>query len=71
MKFIVVEIQTNSDGTVGNLITAYDNRNEAEQKYHLVLSAAAVSLLPSHAAVLMTSDGQPLEYKCYHHEIEE
>lgn len=37
MKYIVVELQTNNDGTVGNLVDAYDNRDQAESKFHLVL----------------------------------
>lgn len=73
MNYLVIEIQTNANGTIGNLVNAYTDRNQAEQKYHLVLSSAAVSALPAHAAVLMTSEGQLLERKCYHHgtELEE
>lgn len=67
MNYIVIEIQTNSDGTVGNLVSSYTDRNQAEQKYHLVLSSAAVSQLPTHAAALLTNDGRQLEYRCYHH----
>lgn len=71
MTYIVLELQTNTDGTVGNLVYAYTNRNEAEQKYHLVLSAAAVSQLPAHAAVLLTGDGRTLASQCYRHEESE
>ena len=69
--YIVIELQTDVNGTVGNLVYSYNNRNEAEQKYHLVLASAAVSQLPSYACALMTSEGQLLERKCYHHTIEE
>ena len=65
MKFLVVEIQTNADGTVGNLVYAYDELNQAESKYHAVLSAAALSELPMHAAVLLRSDGAALASKFY------
>lgn len=68
MTYIVIELQTNADGTVGNLVYAYTDRNEAEQKYHLVLSSAAVSQLPAHAAVLLTGDGRTLASQCYRHE---
>lgn len=68
MTYIVIELQTNSDGTVGNLVYAFTNRNEAEQKYHLVLASAAVSQLPSHAAVLLTNDGRTIASQCYRHE---
>lgn len=71
MTYIVIELQTNADGTVGNLVYAYTDRNEAEQKYHLVLSAAAVSQLPAHAAVLLTSDGRAIASQCYRHEESE
>lgn len=68
MTFIVIELQTNTDQTVSNLVYAYTDRNEAEQKYHLVLSSAAVSALPAHAAVLLTGDGRTLASQCYRHE---
>lgn len=69
MKFIVIELQTNTDGAVGNLVYSYDTRAEAESKYHAVLSAAAVSAVPIHAAVLMDSTGFFLERKAYKHEV--
>ena len=68
MKYIVIEVQTNIDGTVGNLVYSYDNRNEAESKYHAVLAAAAVSALPMHTCVLFQSDGILLARQCYVHE---
>ena len=67
MKYVVIELQTNSDGTVGNLVTAHDTRNAAESAYHSVLAAAAISALPKHAAVLLTSDGTLLDSRCYEH----
>ena len=71
MAYIVVELQTNSDGTVENLVYSYTERNEAEQKYHLILASAAVSALPAHAAVLLTGDGRMLASQCYRHEESE
>lgn len=71
MTYIVIELQTNASGVVGNLAYSYTNRNEAEQKYHLILAAAAVSQLPAHAAVLITGDGRTLASQCYRHEEEE
>ena len=65
--FIVLEIQTNADGTVGTLINAYSDQNQAESKYHLVLSSAAVSALPVHACSLFTSEGFELMHACYKH----
>jgi len=68
MKYLVIEIQTNTDGTVGNLVFAYDDRNQAESKYHAVLSAAAISALPMHTCVLFQSDGVLLARQSYMHE---
>lgn len=67
MTYIVIELQTNTDGTVGNLVYAYTDRYQAEQKYHLVLAAAAVSALPVHAAVLLTGDGRLVASMAYRH----
>ncbi len=71
IKYVVIEIQTNADDTVGTLVNTYDNRNEAESAYHRVLSAAAVSLLPVHAAILATTDGGVLESRNYIHDEQE
>jgi hypothetical protein len=70
MKYLVIEIQTNADGTVGNLVFAYDDRNQAESKYHAVLAAAAISELPMHTCDLIQADGILLARQCYVHEQE-
>ena len=67
MKYLVIEIQTNTDGTVGTLVYSYDNHNEAESKYHAVLSAAAISEVTIHACSLLASDGRLLNRGCYEH----
>ena len=71
VKYIVLELQTNADGSVGTLISSYDEQPQAESKYHSVLAAAAVSAIPCHACVLMTSEGQQLESKTYKREAGE
>ena len=43
MKYLVIELQTDAEGHVGNIITAHDDKLAAEAKYHTVLAAAAVS----------------------------
>lgn len=70
MTFLVIEIQTNADGAVGNFVWSYAERSLAEQKYHTVLAAAAVSALPSHAAVMLTNEGKMVDHAVYHHEVE-
>ena len=65
--YIVLEIQKNANGQVGTLVTSYEDRNQAEQKYHLVLSSAAVSDLPVHSAMILTESTMVLKQECYRH----
>ena len=68
MIFIVIEIQTYTDGTIGTLVNSYNNFRDAEIKYHTVLSAAAISDLPKHACVVLGNDGEFILNKCYIHD---
>ena len=70
MKYLVIEIQTNADGKIGILTFSYDDRNQAESKYHAVLSAAAISTLPMHTCDLIQADGILLARQSYVHEQE-
>lgn len=75
-QFYIIEIQQYPSGEFGHIVHfAFDAdpdkaRLKAEAKYHEVLAAAAVSSLPSHAATIIASDGFPVVYQCYHHEVE-
>ena len=71
MKFIVLEIQTHEDGNIGTLINAYENINEAEHRYHEILSAAAISELPVHTAFFLTNEGTCIKGEKYIHEQSE
>ena len=64
-KFIVVELQTISEESTGNFIWTFDDRADAEAKYHSVLSVAAKSGLPCHAAILFRNDGAVINYQAY------
>lgn len=68
-KYIVIELQTYADGTVGNIVTAHDTRDDAESKFHTVLAAAAISQLPCHAAICVANDGFLIGNQCYRHEV--
>lgn len=65
--YIVLEIQTTS--TVATLVNAYEDRNQAESKYHQILTAAALSSVPKHSAVLMDDEGNRIKSECYIHEV--
>jgi len=66
-KYIVLEIQTMADGQVACLATPYDGQMQAESSYPSVLAAAALSSLPRHSAVLLTSDGSVQMSQSYEH----
>lgn len=67
--YVVIEIQTNANGTVSNIVLAYSTRNEAFQQYFLVLSAAAVSSLPVHAAVILDNRGNQIAAQAFEHNV--
>lgn len=73
-QYYVIEIQKYENGQYGSLThTAADENPDAarlkgESKYYQVLAAAAISNLPQHGAILMSSACEPIEHKCYYHE---
>ena len=74
-QFYIVEIQTYADGSFGHLVHyVYDAdpdkaRMKGESKYHEVLMAAAISELPSHAAIMFSTEGFPIMNQCYKHDV--
>ena len=70
MKYVVIELQ-DMGSQVANLVTPYDSVNQAEQKYHEVLSAAAVSQVPVHSAIMLNSEGQYIKSEAYDHRTQE
>lgn len=69
--YIVIELQTNADNAVANLVYQYASRDEAESKFHSILASAAVSSLPVHAAVMLTNAGTMVKSEYYRHGGEE
>ena len=70
--FIVLELQTNESGQTGNIVTTYADRQEAESKYHQILSAAATSTVTTHAAVMIDERGNLEKNEFYvHNAVEE
>ena len=70
----VVEIKKTHGGEFEhNVFWLYDEDPDkamlkAESKFHEILSAAAVSTMAEHSAILFTSEGFPKANKCYKHE---
>lgn len=63
--YIVMEIQ--SSDTTATIVNSYADRNQAESKYHQILTAAAVSSVPKHSAVLLAENGVSLKNESYFH----
>ena len=67
MKYIVIELQKNSDGAVANLVTAHNSLAEAESKYYTILASAAINDVSVHSAIIVSEEGFPVKYQCYKH----
>lgn len=67
--YLVIELQTNN-GKMANLAYAYDTQNEAESKFHSILSTAAVSSVEVHTAVVIDEQGCVLANGSYTHRKE-
>ena len=65
--WIVIELQTDENGKVANIVTSHENRNEAESKYHQILSAGAISSIPTHSAVMLDERGNLEKSEYYLH----
>lgn len=69
----VVEVKKTASGDFEhNVYWLYDEDADtamlkAESKYHEILSAAAVSTMAEHSAILFTSEGFPKMHQCYKH----
>ena len=64
--YLVIEIQT-QNGKVSTLNYQYDDIHLAEQKYYLILSAAAVSTLDIYSAMIIDPRGTVLKNDYYEH----
>lgn len=75
VQFYIIEVQQYQDGTYGDIKHfAYDEdadkaRLKAESKFYEVLSAAAISELPMHSAIMFSAEGFPIMHQCYKHAV--
>lgn len=65
MNYVVLEMQTYADGTTASLVDSFADKKLAEQKYHTALSYAAVSGLPMHTVMMVTSTGSHMKEEHY------
>lgn len=65
--FIVAEIQTANCQT-SVITTTFATLNEADNKYHTILAAAAISTVAVHAAIMYTATGSYIKSEYYKHD---
>ena len=68
MKYLVIDMQTFSNGAMSTPTYAFDAMDSALQKYYTILASAVKSSLPMHACALMTNEGICLRSEHYAHE---
>lgn len=67
--YVVIELQTAATTSV--IPFAFEDKQQAEAKYHQLLSVAATSSVPKHGAVMLTGEGLFLKSECYEHPVTE
>ena len=69
--YVIIETQTNGDSMAVVTPASYADRNQAEQAFHLALSAAAVSSVETHAVTMLNAEGNRIKGECYKHPAQE
>lgn len=69
--YIVIEMQTNASGEVAAIVNAYPSQAQADSKYYSILSAAALSAVSVHSAVILTNEGRMVSFQSYDHSAPE
>jgi len=63
--FIVIELQV-TETNAADILTTHNTLQEAESKFHLILSYAAVSEINLHGAMIIdATDGRVVKYESY------
>lgn len=62
--FLVIELQT-TNGATASIVNQYETQALAEQQYYFILSAASVSNIDVHSAILMDCRGVVLKNDFY------
>ena len=67
-NYYVIEIQSHSDGTSGNIVTGYEDKLTAEDAFHTAITFANDSTVHCHTLMFIDKEGRNIEStKCYHH----
>ena len=67
-NYYVIEIQTNADGTSGNIVTGFQDKNTSEDAFMAARAAANDSQVMIHTIMWIDNRGRNMEEpKCYIH----
>ena len=66
--YYVIEVQSGTSGAVIPFV--FDNKADAESKYHALLSVAATSDVPKHGAMLFNDDLFVSKQEMYCHVVD-
>lgn len=69
--YIVLELQTTNGTTAVVPPVAFDNLEQAYQKFYTVLAAAAVSSVQIHSATMLNENGDLIRAEHFEHPVEE
>ncbi len=65
--YFIIELQTNTDGTAGNIVKTANELNEALSTYYGVLQFAATSSVYIHSAVVFNEEGRLIAQESFRH----
>ena len=67
-NYYVIEIQSHSNDTSGNIVTGYADKLAAEDAFHTAITFANDSTVACHTVMWIDKEGRIMEpTKCYHH----
>ena len=67
--YVAIELKTKADGSMEVSTFKKEIRDDAEKAYHSILSGAATSVHPIHAAVILNECGASIRSEYYKHEV--
>lgn len=67
--YTVIELQVVSN-QAANIVTSFTTLPEAENKFHTVAAAAAISSVERHTVLLIDSQGFKIERASFDHNVE-
>ncbi len=68
--FLVIELQVDTNGVVGNIVTSHATLPEAQNKFYTVCASAVVSKLPIHSVILIDHSGVMIDRQSFVHPVE-